>query len=320
MTAKCLSPEVPMTAILLIVVALARCYKSQTIFSLTSLFNIAIPEEAYRVHTGPTQCYNCHVLVAIGSTQSSPQDVSVAGVTVAIKIARRRTTKHVHQSAATVRCNIPAVTEGAVAPNTSTNKGSRHPGSQAPTGRSAASTPVAPRRTSAAAAATAAPADNAETPAPKDRVGKAPEPAPNKSSCDGCVVTLIITAQKIMTALKTAETEDEGISVVMTAVYGSLSLCVQHTLPLSTCQTSFLLWEEDPKWRKPTNVCCTSESDKEPRQGSTPRRHASVERPAPMHHEPARITVLLAACFLPVASLAYLRLGRWRQYAPPKRR
>jgi hypothetical protein len=58
MTAKRLFPEGSVTTLtlLLFLVTLACCQKSQTIFTLTDLRNIGIKIETYRAQTGLTQC------------------------------------------------------------------------------------------------------------------------------------------------------------------------------------------------------------------------------------------------------------------------
>jgi hypothetical protein len=93
--------------------------------------------------------------------------------------------------------------------------------------------------------AAAAPSDNLETLAPRDLLGKAPEPVPSKNVTDADVFTLVTTVQQIMVALKIAEKEDAGFAFVMKAVSwknkGLLLLYVQHTLHLSTCLIHLLL-------------------------------------------------------------------------------
>jgi hypothetical protein len=65
---------------------------------------------------------------------------------------------------------------------------------------------------------TAAQSVNLATLAPKDVLGKAPEPVPSKNVIEAEVVTLITTVQQIMVALKAAEREGERFTVDVKAV------------------------------------------------------------------------------------------------------
>jgi hypothetical protein len=64
---------------------------------------------------------------------------------------------------------------------------------------------VMPEKTYVTTEATAAPSANLATLAPKDVLGKIPEPVPSKNITEAEVFILVTTVQQIMVALKAAE-------------------------------------------------------------------------------------------------------------------
>jgi len=134
MTCKRPSPDGSITTIFLPLfpVTLASSQKSQHIFTLSNSHNIVTKVETYK--TGRRHSVTTVSGSAIfGSTASSPQDVSGAGVDIATKNALKRITVPAYRSAATVSRSIETNIEGADALRTSSSGGNcitpdlRHP-------------------------------------------------------------------------------------------------------------------------------------------------------------------------------------------------